>query len=264
MEKILVVKIGGNVIDSPTLLRQFLQDFSKLPYKKILVHGGGKVASKLAQTMGLPVLMHNGRRITDQAMLEVVIMTYAGTVNKLIVSQLQALQTNAIGLTGADANLMLAYKRPPKEIDYGWVGDVSQTNLNTLQLLLRAGLTPVIAPLTHDGKGQMLNTNADTMASQIAVALAEQYQTNLVYCFEKKGVLTDLNNEDSVISHLTPTSYQKYLQEQTIYAGMIPKLDNAFAALQKGVNQVVIAAAEALPYWETSQFVGTLMQLDKS
>lgn len=261
MEKLYIIKIGGNVIDNPSKLTQFLQKFAVLEGKKILVHGGGKIASQLADKLGLEVKMHKGRRITDQKMLDVVLMVYGGLINKNIVSQLQASSCNSIGLTGADMNVIRAVKRPVKDIDYGFVGDVTQVNQKALSDLLENGYTPVIAPLTHDGQGIMLNTNADTIASEVAVAMAAVYETHLLYCFEKKGVLTDVNDENSVIPLLTEQNYASYLAENVIFAGMIPKLDNAFAALKKGVTQVVIFEANNLPTIEKKEFIGTKITL---
>ncbi|TAH22698.1 MAG: acetylglutamate kinase [Cytophagales bacterium] len=263
MENLYIIKIGGNIIDNPSKLTQFLQKFSALEGKKILIHGGGKIASQLADKLGLEVKMHKGRRITDQEMLDVVLMVYGGLINKNIVSQLQSLQCNSIGLTGADMNVIRAIKRPVKEIDYGFVGDVTEVNQKALSDLLENGYMPVIAPLTHDGSGLMLNTNADTIASEVAVAMAAVYKTHLLYCFEKKGVLTDVNDENSVIPLLNEQNYAHYLAENVIFAGMIPKLDNAFAALRKGVTQVVIFEADSLSEIEKTAFIGTKIILGK-
>jgi acetylglutamate kinase len=247
MEKLLVIKIGGNVIDKPEALQRFLQTFAELPQRKILIHGGGKIATQVADKLGIETLMVEGRRITDQTMLDVVIMVYGGLVNKNIVAQLQSLSSNAIGLTGADAGVIRAKKRPVKEIDYGFVGDVESVNTSQFILFLENGLVPIIAPLTFEPvSGSMLNTNADTMASTIAVALAANFEVNLVYCFEKKGVLSDPEDDDAVIPRLNPISYADHKASGSINKGMIPKLDNAFNALQNGVAQVTICLADEL------------------
>lgn len=247
MEKLLVIKIGGNVIDKPEALQRFLQAFAQLPQRKILIHGGGKIATQMADKLGIETLMVEGRRITDQKMLDVVIMVYGGLVNKNIVAQLQSLGSDAIGLTGADAGIIRAKKRPIKEIDYGFVGDVETINRSQFTLFLENELIPIIAPLTFDPiSGSMLNTNADTMASTIAVALAAHFKVNLVYCFEKKGVLSDPDDDDAVIPQLNLSSYTHYKSAGIINKGMIPKLDNAFNALQNGVTQVTICHADEL------------------
>ncbi len=244
MQTLNVVKIGGNVIDNPEKLEGFLRRFSALKGAKILVHGGGKIATKTAEKLGIETQMVDGRRITDAAMRDVVTMVYGGLVNKQVVARLQALGTNAIGLTGADGNSILAEKRPVKSIDYGFVGDVKQVNAPFISTLLQTGLTPVFAPLTYDAEGNILNTNADTQASEIARAVILNFSVNLIYCFEKKGVLLDADDDSTVISELKPETYDKYKAEGVIYAGMIPKLDNAFAAVQAGVNKVIICEAD--------------------
>ncbi|MCU0339497.1 MAG: acetylglutamate kinase [Spirosomaceae bacterium] len=247
MSSLLVVKIGGNVIDNPHALSQFLQRFASLPQQKILIHGGGKIATQVAAKLGVETQMVEGRRITDQAMLDVVTMVYGGLVNKNIVAQLQSIGANALGLTGADAGVIRARKRAVKEIDYGFVGDVEQVNAEVLAGFVQSDLLPVIAPLTFDASlASMLNTNADTMASAVAAALASRFEVNLVYCFEKKGVLSNPDDDDAVIPTLTPTSYANYKATGVINKGMIPKLDNAFAALQNGVSQVTICHADEL------------------
>lgn len=245
-QKLNIIKIGGNVIDNPRALSQFLKDFSALTDAKSLIHGGGKIATKIAVKLDVETKMVEGRRITDLPMLEVVTMVYGGLVNKQIVAQLQALDCNAIGLTGADAGVILAKKRPVKEIDYGYVGDVEKVNDLIIKSFIDNQLTPVFAPLTFDKEGNILNTNADTQASSVAVAMASHFEVNLIYCFEKKGVLSDPEDNDSVIPTLTPASYADYKASGTINAGMIPKLDNAFAALQKGVSKVIICHADEL------------------
>ncbi|RYU91843.1 acetylglutamate kinase [Emticicia agri] len=245
-QKLNIIKIGGNVIDNPRALTQFLKDFSALADAKALIHGGGKIATKIAVKLDVETKMVEGRRITDLPMLEVVTMVYGGLVNKQIVAQLQALDCNAIGLTGADAGVILAKKRPVREIDYGYVGDVEKVNDAIIKNFIDNRLTPVFAPLTFDKEGNILNTNADTQASSVAVAMANHFDVNLIYCFEKKGVLSDPEDNDSVIPTLTPVSYTNYKANGTINAGMIPKLDNAFAALQKGVSKVIICHADEL------------------
>lgn len=245
-QKLNIIKIGGNVIDNPRALAQFLKDFSALSDAKILIHGGGKIATKIAVKLDVETKMVDGRRITDLPMLEVVTMVYGGLVNKQVVAQLQALDCNAIGLTGADAGVILAKKRPVKEIDYGYVGDVEKVNDAIIKNFIDNALTPVFAPLTFDKEGNILNTNADTQASSVAVAMSSHFDVNLIYCFEKKGVLSDPEDNNSVIPTLTLTSYADYKASGAINAGMIPKLDNAFAALQKGVSKVIICHADEL------------------
>ncbi|MCA0364054.1 MAG: acetylglutamate kinase [Bacteroidetes bacterium] len=241
-----VIKIGGNVIDDPQKLDKFLLDFSLLPGNKILIHGGGKIATKIAEKLGIETQMVEGRRITDKPMLEVVTMVYGGLVNKQIVASLQSKNCNAIGLTGADGGAILAKKRPVKSIDYGFVGDIEKVNSGFIENLLENGVAPVFAPLTYDIDGNMLNTNADTQASAIAVGMSQNFEVNLVYCFEKKGVLLDAEDDDSVISEIRPDYYEELKASGVIFAGMIPKLDNAFAALEKGVKKVTICQAEQL------------------
>ncbi len=243
-----VIKIGGNIIDNDSQLQSFLQSFAAVAGKKILIHGGGKIATRIGDQLGIESKYVDGRRITDAATLDVVTMVYGGLVNKKIVASLQTMGCNAIGITGADANLVPANKRPVKEVDYGFVGDVKNEQLpvSTWKQLLEIGLTPVVAPLTHDGKGSILNTNADTMAQEIAKALGKVYEVSLIYSFEKPGVLLDVNDDNSVINKLNPTSYQELKSEQKIFAGMIPKLDNAFSALKAGVTKVIIGDAAKL------------------
>ena len=247
-----IVKIGGNIIDDENSLYSFLQDFASVPGRKLLVHGGGKLATKMAERLGVEQQMIDGRRITDSETLKIVTMVYAGYINKNIVARLQSFGCNAIGVCGADANLVPATKRNHPTIDYGFAGDVDsktlsgERSLQNWDLLLMNDFVPVVAPITHDTKGNLLNTNADTMAQEIAKALSSLYNVNLVYSFEKSGVLLDVNDEDSVISTLNPSYYSQLKQEQKIFAGMIPKLDNAFAALQSGVTKVIIGRAESL------------------
>ena len=238
-----IVKIGGNIIDNPEALSKFLKIFNELPEPKILIHGGGKIATKYAVKLDVETKMVEGRRITDKAMLDVVTMVYGGLVNKQIVAQLQALGTNAIGLTGADGGVILAKKRPVGKIDYGFVGDIEKIDNSLIINFLQNNLTPIFAPLTFDKHGNILNTNADTQASSIAVAMAKDYEVNLIYCFEKKGVLSNPDDDNSVISSLNPAIYAACKASGVINAGMIPKLDNAFAALEKGVKKVIICHA---------------------
>jgi len=247
MQKLYIIKVGGNIIDNPEALERFLHDFASLKENKILVHGGGKVATEISKGLGIEAQMVDGRRITDAETLKIVTMVYGGLINKNIVAKLQANECNAIGLTGADANIILSSKRPVKNgIDYGFVGDVEKIHPQPLIHLLSQGITPVIAPLTHDGKGNMLNTNADTVASELAVSLSSGFVVNLVYCFELKGVLRDINDKDSVISDINPTTYEQLKSEGIINKGMIPKLDNSFNAISTGVSSVIICQAESL------------------
>lgn len=244
--KVHVIKIGGNIIDEETKLSSFLQAFASIEGKKILVHGGGKLATKLADQLGIQQQLIDGRRITDAETLKIVTMVYAGYINKNIVAQLQAKGCNAIGLSGADGNLIMAHKRKHASIDYGFVGDIDSVNTNLLQNLLETGISVVVAPITHNANGQLLNTNADTIAQEIAKALSGSYEVQLVYSFEKKGVLLDVDDEKSVIPKITPSYYAELKAKQLIFAGMIPKLDNAFAALQNGVKRVIIGRTEEL------------------
>lgn len=245
MEKATVVKIGGNVVDDPQALREVLQKFAQLQGHKVLVHGGGKIATQIGEKLGVSARMVEGRRITDADTLEVVTMVYGGLANKKIVALLQSMGCNAIGLTGADGNLIPAHKRSGTAIDYGFVGDFEAFHINIalLEKLFQLGISPVVAPLTHDQEGSMLNTNADTIASGLAVALAQDFDTTLVYCFEKKGVLIDINDPDSLIISMDRDSYADYRSKGIIADGMIPKLDNAFNALDAGVAKVRICQA---------------------
>jgi acetylglutamate kinase len=239
-----IIKIGGNIIDNPTELSEFLADFSNPEYSgegyKILVHGGGKSATKMAESIGLVPQMIDGRRITDAAMLEVVVMIYAGQINKNIVAQLQANHTNAIGFSGADGNLIQSEKRNHPSIDYGFVGDVKKVNIDLLTNLLLSGIVPVFCAITHDGKGQLLNTNADTVASELAIALSKVFDVTLNYCFEKPGVLLDAEDDSTVIATINQELYSKLKAEKAIHSGMIPKLDNCFNSLSKGVQKIKI------------------------
>ncbi len=246
VETLHVIKIGGNIIDDEAKLSSFLQSFAMVEGQKILVHGGGKMATRLAEKMGVEQQVIDGRRITDAATLKIVTMVYAGFINKNIVAQLQANGCNAIGLSGADGNLITAHKRKHATIDYGFVGDIYQVNTGLLQNLLDNNLTVVAAPVTHDGNGQLLNTNADTIAQEIAKAMANLYKVKLVYSFEKNGVLLDAENNNSVIPLITPAYYEELKEKKLIFAGMLPKMDNAFAALESGVSKVIIGNAENL------------------
>lgn len=246
MEKLTIVKVGGKIVEESDSLTQFLNDFKNISGSKILVHGGGRSATTMASKLGIDTQMVDGRRITDKATLEVVTMVYGGLVNKNIVAGLQAKGCNAAGFTGADLSLITSVKRQVKEIDYGYVGDVVDVNTSELRLLIGEGVTPVIAPLTHDGKGQLLNTNADTMATELAVDLAKFYSVNLVFCFEKDGVLANPEDNSTIIRDLNRESYLQYKTEGIISEGMIPKLDNAFRALNSGVNMVLITNAKNL------------------
>ena len=258
METVAVIKIGGNIIDGEDKLSSFLRAFAAIRGKKILVHGGGKLATRLASAMGVQQQLVDGRRITDAQTLKIVTMVYAGYINKNIVAQLQALGCNAVGLSGADGNSILAHKRGHapaaqadqggirSDIDYGYVGDVDAVDAAFLEQLLRQEKTLVFAPITHDGNGQLLNTNADTIAGEIARALSASFSVNLVYSFEKSGVLMDAEDDGSVIGRIDPAYYKELKDRQLIFAGMIPKLDNAFAALDNGVSKVIIGRAEEL------------------
>jgi acetylglutamate kinase len=245
-ETLTVIKVGGAVLEDVASLAGFLDRFVAFPGLKILVHGGGRVATKLSEQLHIKSKMVEGRRITDADTIDVVTMVYGGLINKKTVAALQARGCNAGGFTGADMNIITANKRPVKDIDYGFVGDVTKVNHEILAVLLKTGITPVLAPLTHDSKGQLLNTNADTIASAIAVAMTNLFAVSLVFCFEKPGVLSDPDDENSVIPDLTPDTYQSFNDQGIIHSGMIPKIDNSFDALQKGVKQVIITSASTL------------------
>jgi acetylglutamate kinase len=238
-----ILKVGGKIVEGSETLKSLLKEFSLIAGKKILVHGGGRSATDLADKLGVESLMVEGRRITDAETLKIVTMVYAGLINKNIVAGLQALKTDAIGLTGADMNLISSIKRPVGKIDYGFVADIKEVNVSALIDLLGLGYVPVLAPLTHDGKGTLLNTNADTIASEVARGLAFDFNVRLIYCFEKKGVLMDEKDESSVIPDLDKELYQQYKESGIIKDGMIPKLDNAFQAIAAGVKEVVITSA---------------------
>ena len=272
MEKLFVIKIGGNVIDNDFTLQSFLSSYAAITAKKILIHGGGKVATKIGEQLGIESKYINGRRITDEATIDLVTMVYGGLVNKKIVAKLQALNCNAIGLTGADANIIPATKRPLQYthlrhgdgggIDYGFAGDIKTENINAafLEVLLQQNITPVIAPLTHDGKGQILNTNADTIASSLAIALSKNYDVRLIYCFEKKGILENMDDGNSVINLITKEKYNELLANKKLFDGILPKIDNAFAAIDNGVSEVLIGDAKDLLQNLTEHTAGTLIQ----
>jgi acetylglutamate kinase len=239
-EKLSIVKIGGNVIEDEKALDIFLTAFSKLEGLKILVHGGGKLATQLATRLGIKSNLVDGRRITDKATVDIITMVYAGLANKKIVAQLQSKKVNAIGLSGADGNSIQAHKRPVKDIDYGFVGDIDGVNSELLKNFLSINLTPIFCAISHDGKGQLLNTNADTITSEIAIAMASDFDTTLYYCFEKKGVLLDINNSESVVKYINTAKYKELLSQGIIADGMLPKLHNCFHALENDVEKVCL------------------------
>lgn len=249
MAELIVIKIGGNIIDDEAKLSSFLQQFAAVEGKKILVHGGGKIATRIGDKLGIESKYTDGRRITDAETIDLVTMVYGGLINKKIVASLQAAGCNAVGVTGADMNLLPAVCRPVKETDFGFVGDVNSSDIPVANwgVLLENGFIPVVAPLTHDSQGHLLNTNADTIAQETARALTKAYTVSLVYSFEKPGVLLDAGDESTVIPAIDPAYYGRLKEEKKIFAGMIPKLDNAFAALQSGVQKVIIGNAEELP-----------------
>ncbi len=245
-QKLVIIKVGGKIVEEEGSLNSLLNDFSKISGFKLLVHGGGRSATKIAERLGIESKMVDGRRITDKPTLDVVTMVYGGLVNKNLVAGLQARKINALGLTGADMNVIQSVKRPVKEIDYGYVGDVNKVDGERLAHVINSGIVPVMAPLTHDNNGSMLNTNADTIAAEVAKALADFFDVTLVYCFEKNGVLYDENDDNSVIPVITPEVYADYVEKKIIQGGMIPKLDNAFQAIRAGVTQVVITHSSAI------------------
>jgi acetylglutamate kinase len=246
MDKLTLIKVGGKIVEEEETLQQLLRDFSAIEGYKVLVHGGGRSASKLAERLGIESRMVDGRRITDAETLKVVTMVYGGLVNKNIVAGLQALDVNALGLTGADMNVMRSEKRPVTTIDYGFVGDVKAVNADLLASLIKQGIVPVLAPLTHDKAGHLLNTNADTIAGEAAKALARHFDVTLVFCFEKRGVLMDEKRDDSVIPVITREDFRQYVNRSIIQGGMIPKLENAYEALDAGVKEVIITRADDL------------------
>lgn len=245
-DKLSIIKIGGNVVNNAPDLDRFLKDFAALEGFKILVHGGGKIASELAISLGLEPKMAGGRRITDEQTLDVVTMVYAGLLNKKIVSKLQGVDCNAIGLSGADGNCIRAHKRVVKDLDYGFAGDVDEVGSDMIESLLKSGLSPVFCAITHDKKGQLLNTNADTIASELAKALSPNFDVELIYCFEKLGVLEDVNIDDSVVQEMNINKYEQMKELGQIAEGMLPKLKNCFEALEKGVTRVKIGSPDLL------------------
>lgn len=248
METLHIIKIGGNIVNEEQTLNEFVNDFVQLEYPKILVHGGGSSATEFCEELDIPIEMTNGRRITDGPALDVAVMVYAGLINKKIIAKLQGYSCNALGLSGADLNTIPAEKRTGTEIDYGFVGDIKADEVNTyfIKRLLDEQIVPVFAAITHDTKGQLLNTNADTIASTLSAALSEKYSVQLTYCFGKKGVLQDLDDNESLINSLTYDTFKDLRKKKVIYEGMIPKLDTAFEALHQNVDQVHIKHAENL------------------
>lgn len=261
-KQVFVIKIGGNVIDDEVNLNKFLKEFSQIKAPKILVHGGGKIATRIGDKLGIVSQYIDGRRITDDATIDLVTMVYGGLINKKMVAQLQQNGCNAIGLTGADANSIPARKRPVKEIDYGWVGDIDAEKINTtlIHQLLEANIAPIFAPLTHDEQGHILNTNADTIASAIAINLSKIFSVRLIYCFEKKGILENIEDENSVITTIDKSSYAELKAANKLFAGILPKLDNAFAAIDSGVKEVLIGHADDLLANTTEKTIATLIQ----
>tara|TARA_R110002049_G_scaffold193289_1_gene362125 strand:+ start:4036 stop:4815 length:780 start_codon:yes stop_codon:yes gene_type:complete len=257
-QKLSIIKIGGNVIENKKELTTFLQAFSKIEGLKILVHGGGKLATKLGEKLGIASKLVNGRRITDAQSLEVITMVYGGLANKNIVAELQSLECNAIGLSGADANLIQANKRPVAEVDFGFVGDITTVNSDALHKILENQWMPVFCAISHNKKGQLLNTNADTIASEIAIGMSDMYETTLYYCFEKKGVLLDVSDNNSVVTHINTSSYQELLAKKIIADGMLPKLENCFNALHKKVAKVCIGDISMLDQKSTLHTTITL------
>lgn len=249
-EHLTIIKVGGKIVENSESLNSLLKDFAAVEGKKLLVHGGGRSATQMAARLGVETKMVDGRRITDEAMLEVVTMVYGGLVNKRIVAGLQALGIDAVGLTGADMNIVLSDKRKVSTVDYGWVGDVKRVNAEAVATLIESGCCPVVAPLTHDGCGHMLNTNADTMAGEMAKAMAAHYDVTLMFCFEKPGVLADENDDSSLIPTITPAVLDDLKRRGVVSGGMIPKLDNAIACVSAGVESVVITQADRIadPY----------------
>lgn len=249
-EHLTIIKVGGKIVENSESLNSLLKDFAVVEGKKLLVHGGGRSATQMAARLGVETKMVDGRRITDEAMLEVVTMVYGGLVNKRIVAGLQALGIDAVGLTGADMNIVLSDKRKVSAVDYGWVGDVKRVNAEAVATLIESGCCPVVAPLTHDGCGHMLNTNADTMAGEMAKAMAAHYDVTLMFCFEKPGVLADENDDSSLIPTITPAVLDDLKRRGVVSGGMIPKLDNAIACVSAGVESVVITQADRIadPY----------------
>ena len=263
MDKLFVIKVGGNIIDDEEKLASFLKSFASVKLHKILVHGGGKIATEIGNKLGIESKYINGRRITDDATIDLVTMVYGGLINKKIVAQLQSLNCNAIGLTGADGNIIPATKRKVKDVDFGWAGDIENGKLKikNLQLIITTGFVPVFASLTHDEQGHILNTNADTIASSLAIVLSEYYDVRLIYCFEKKGVLENVEEENSVIRFINKKKYTELVGENKLFAGILPKIDNAFAAINAGVKEVLIGDANDLIQNTTDKTAGTLITL---
>ena len=245
MERLSIVKVGGKVVENEASLKSLLEQFTKISSHKILVHGGGSIATKMAARLGVASKMIEGRRITDEPMLEVITMVYGGLVNKRIVAGLQAIGCNALGLTGADMNLISASKRPVSDIDFGFAGDVEDVNSREIRLLIDENVVPVVAPITHDGNGNLLNTNADTIAAEMAVELSNYFNVHLIYCFDKKGVLLNPSDEDSIIFELDNELFKSYREAGIITAGMVPKLETGFQAKRNGVNEVLITSADS-------------------
>ena len=256
--KLTLVKVGGAIVENADSLSSLLDKFASIEGHKVLVHGGGRSATRIAERLGLPQQMVAGRRVTDADTLRVVTMVYAGLVNKNIVAQLQARGINALGLTGADMNVISSHRRPPKQVrmddgstqtvDYGFVGDIDQVNADLLADLIAKGVVPVMCPIGHDTQGSLLNTNADTIAAEVAKALARNFEVTLVYCFEKRGVLRDADDDDSVIPCITQTEFPVLVEQGIVSGGMLPKLENAFDAIRAGVQEVVITRADALDH----------------
>lgn len=246
MQTLKIIKIGGNIIDDEQALSNFIKEFSKIKEPKILVHGGGKLATKLANQMDVEVKMTNGRRITDANTLDIITMVYAGKINKNIVAKLQANQCNAVGFSGADGNTIVSEKRPVKDIDYGFVGDVLKVNTDILEVLLNNQATPIFCAITHDENGQLFNTNADTIASELAIAFAKKFKTELYYCFEKNGVLKNVDDDDSVIENINSENYKTLISNGIIADGMLPKLNNCFHAIENNVKKVCVGKSEML------------------
>ncbi len=246
METLKIIKIGGNIIDDSKALASFLRQFAKLEGLKLLVHGGGKLATQMARQMNVPVQINEGRRITDSDTLDIITMVYAGKINKNIVAQLQANNCNVIGFSGADGNSIVSVKRSTQPIDYGFVGDVKQVNTNTLEVLLNNNITPVFCAITHDENGQLLNTNADTIASELAIGFAKHFKTELYYCFEKNGVLRDISDDNSVVKNINTRTYQTLINDGIIADGMLPKLNNCFHAIYNNVDKVCIGKPDML------------------
>lgn len=262
MNKLYVIKIGGNVLDNEAALHQFLKDFASIQSPKILIHGGGKIATKIGDQLGIQSNYVKGRRITDEPTRDLVTMVYGGLINKQIVAQLQELHCNALGVTGADGNMIKAVKRPVKEVDYGFVGDITANSVNStlLYFLLKQNVIPIFAPLTY-ADGTILNTNADTIASVLSIALSKHFDVRLIFCFEKKGVLKDVNDEDSVIRLLTESSYKQGLEGGIFADGILPKLENSFSAIHAGVKEVLIGEAGDLIKNTKEETEGTLIKL---